>query len=346
MLELVKYTNTQAAIWDDFADRYGSIFHTIAFKNLLQDCFGYECLYHYLADTNGQIKAILPLISARNIMQSKVGVSLPFINHLDFCTDGSISNQQLLDYLQELQEQYQLKYLQLRLREEPAANTGWQSNTDNYTFMLPLKGAEQDILALSSGSNRNHTRKVYKNNYFAVSFDPANLIDFYRVYQRRMHELGSPAPALHFFQAFFEYFPKTTHLLTVIDRATDKVVGGMLLVQSTTDKTLYYPYGANLVEYNNRYLNNFMYFEAAKFGQSLGMEWLDLGRSPLDSGTYRFKKQWGANPVSLHYLFYFGKHNAVIPSKESMSVFIKIWRYLPLGLVNFLGARLIKNVLP
>lgn len=345
-MQLVKFSQSQAPLWDDFARRYGSIFHTVAFKQLLQDCFGYECLYHYLADENGQIKALLPLISARNIMQSKVGVSLPFINHLDFCSDGSVNQQQLLEHLQSIQAKYQLKYLQIRLREELAANTSWQSNTDNYTFMLPLKGSEQDILSLSTGSNRNHTRKVYKNNYFAVSFDPANLADFYRVYQRRMHELGSPAPALHFFQAFFEYFPEAAHLLTVIDRTTNKVVGGMLLVQSSTDKTLYYPYGANLVEYNNRYLNNFMYFEAAKLGQSLGMEWLDLGRSPLDSGTYRFKKQWGAEAVQLHYLFCFGRHNAVIPSKDNLSVFIKIWRHLPLGLVNFLGARLIKNVLP
>ena len=346
MYTLVKYSPVLHDRWDEFAAKYGSIFHTIALKKLLEENFGYTDLYHCLMDKSGDIRAILPMVSGKNILQAKVAVSLPFINYLDFCHDGSIRPADIFPYLEQLQIQNAAKYLQVRLKDYSQPVDGWQQNTENSTFLLPLSGSEQDVLALSSGSNRNHTRKVYKNNYFDVSFDQANLAEFYKVYQKRMHELGSPAPTLEFFQSFFRYFPDQAQLLTVLDRLKGSVVGGMLLIASSTDKTLYYPYGANLVEYNSKYLNNFMYFEAIKLGQRLGMEYLDLGRSPLDSGTYRFKKQWGATAHPLNYLSYFGKNTATVPDKDNMAVFINIWQRLPRPLVNYLGARLIKNVLP
>lgn len=85
-------------------------------------------------------------------------------------------------------------------------------------------------------------------------------------------------------------------LLTIHDPSAGQVVGGMLLITSPGNATLYYPYGANLVEYNNKYLNNYMYWEAVRFGIHDGLKSLDLGRSQTGSGTYKYKEQWGAKP--------------------------------------------------
>lgn len=346
MYTLVKYSTELKGAWDAFAANHGSIFHTTAFKDLLHENFAYQDLSHCLVNNAGEIQALLPLIGARDILLSKVAVSLPFINYLDFATNGSIEPDIIFTHLEQLQSQYSCNYLQLRLKNYKQSVTNWQQNTDNSTFILPLAGSEQDALALSTSSNRNHTRKVYKNNYFTVSFDNNKLHAFYKVYQKRMHELGSPTPSLEFFQSFFRHFPDNAFLLTVLDKNSKAVVGGMLLLKSSTDKTLYYPYGANLVQYNNKYLNNFMYFEAIKFGQNLKMDFLDMGRSPENSGTYHFKKQWGATALPLNYLSYFGTNKATVPNKENMALFVNIWRHLPWSLVNFIGSRVIKNVLP
>ena len=104
--------------------------------------------------------------------------------------------------------------------------------------------------------------------------------------------MGSPAPDIFFFQSFFENLPENASLLTVLDKQTEQIVGGMLLLKSPGDATLYYPYGANLLEYNSKYLNNFMYWEAVRFGIRSGMKYLDLGRSQNGSGTYKYKEQW------------------------------------------------------
>jgi hypothetical protein len=121
----------------------------------------------------------------------------------------------------------------------------------------------------------------------------------------------------------------------------------MLLLTSPANSTLYYPYGANLSEYNNKYLNNFMYWEAVRFGIRNGLKHLDLGRSQTGSGTYKYKEQWGAKPEQLKYLLYDGGRNkAGPPDKQSLSFFVELWKVTPSFITDRIGKRLIKYLLP
>ena len=111
--------------------------------------------------------------------------------------------------------------------------------------------------------------------------------------------------------------------------------------------TLYYPYGAGLVEYNGRYLNSFMYWEAVRFGIDRGLQYLDLGRSQTGSGTYRYKEQWGAKPAQLKYLVYDGGRGAGgPPDRKALSRFTGLWRLAPDYITDRVGPVLIKYILP
>ena len=149
-----------------------------------------------------------------------------------------------------------------------------------------------------------------------------------------------------FFENFFNIFPDNVTLLTVWDEQTKSLVGGMLLVADFNRKILYYPYGSCLVEYNKHYVNNFMYWQAVQRGKFLKMDYLDLGRSPVDSGTYRYKKHWGAQPIQLHYINFAAGKSLHLPSKDNMGIFIRIWQKMPAIAVNFIGKNIIKYVLP
>lgn len=348
MLRCVPYTDELEKAWDCLAAEYGSIFHTTAFRRILTGAFGYQCAYHALVDELGSLQALLPLVIGRTLTGKRAGAALPFINHLDICARDDRAFQQGLTDLLALQKQYGLSYLELRFKDQrPPVIAGTQVLKQHYTFELPLTGTEEQLLALSAGSNRNHVRKAYRNNWFQVSFDLQHLPAFYKVYCRRMHELGSPAPPRRFFELFFRHLPEQAHLLTVLDSDTAQVVGGMLLVVSPADGTLYYPYGANLIEYNHRYLNNFMYWEAVRFGMRQGLRRLDLGRSQLDSGTYRYKAQWGAAPKPLQYWLYDGgAGSASPPDKEKLHLLIELWKVMPQALADWAGPRLISHLLP
>ena len=348
MLQCLPYTNDMQARWDHFAALHGGVFYTTAFRRILMEAFGYQCPYHAMVDEDGQLRALLPLAVGYNLGFKKVGVALPFINHLDICATDAEAQQAGLCALFALKEKYRLAYIELRLKEQPVlAETPCRLFRQHYTFELPLSGSEEAVLALSTGNNRNHIRKVYKNDWFSVSFDVGNLPAFYRVYKRRMHELGSPSMSFHFFELFFQYLPNTAHLLTVLDKKTEQVVGGMLLLASQDDSTLYYPYGANLVEYNHQYLNNFMYWEAVCFGRRQGLRRLDLGRSQAGSGTYRYKAQWGATPKPLTYLTYDGgARTSSPPDKEKLHVLIELWKMTPRVVTDWIGPRMIRYLMP
>ena len=82
-----------------------------------------------------------------------------------------------------------------------------------------------------------------------------------------------------------------------------------------------------------------------------GIVTLDLGRSTVDSGTDRFKRQWGAQPVPLYW--YRWERGARPDSDASahegqgraMRLATALWQRLPLGVANRLGP-LISGALP
>lgn len=354
MFTCVPYAEKYRDEWDKLALARATIYHTTAFRRILAETFGYTPADHAVVDSDGRIAALIPLVVGRSLTLRRAGVSLPFANHADICATSSAAYDAALAALPGIAAYHKLAYIELRRKEEgegdhhpaPAA-PGWTARRDNYTFLLPLAGGEEQVLALSTSGNRNHIRKAAKHDHFAVSFDPGRLDGFYRVYVKRMKELGSPAPAIRFFQSFFRHLPGHTALLTVLDRSSGAVIGGMLLLASPGDRTLYYPYGATLIEYNSRYLGNFMYWEAVKYAIAQGFDHLDLGRSPAGSGTYRYKQQWGARPVRLAYLTYSpAGESAGPPDRGRLSPLIDLWRAAPAFLTDHLGPRLIKYLLP
>ncbi len=347
MLRWVAYADFMQGEWDRFAQAHGTVFHTTAFRRILLESFHYQCGYHAMVDGNDRIRALIPLVIGRNLGMKRVAVSLPFVNYLDICADGEEIRRLTVDAIAKIKNEQGLDTAELRLKDQMTDKPDWQSHLQNYTFVLPLLPDEEATLAQASSSCRNHVRKTYKNDWFAVSFDPGLLPDFYRVYVRRMKQLGSPAPALSFFEGFFRHFPNEAFLLTVLDKATEKVIGGMLLLKSGCNSTLYYPYGANLEEYNHQYMNNFMYWEAIRFGIRSGLKFLDLGRSPAGSGTFNFKTQWGAKPELLSYLYHGSDERAPgPPDREKLRFFIELWKVVPAFLTDRTGPLLIKYLMP
>jgi len=347
MFRCVAYNEALQEEWDNLALSRGTIFHTTACRRILMETFGYECAYQAVIDENGCVSALLPLLAGRNLGFRKAGVALPFINYLDVCASSEEARQFAFASIPAVRDRLGLAYVELRLMDQVPEAPGWVAHLQNYTFVLPLEGNEETVLALSSAGNRNHVRKVYKNNWFHVSFDSDHLDTFYRVYVKRMKQLGSPAPSIRFFRQFFEYMPNHTFLLTVLDAQTKQVAGGMLLISSFSNGTLYYPYGANLVEYNGKYLNNFMYWEAAKLGMRLGLRYLDLGRSQTGSGTYRYKEQWGATAKQLRYLVHApGCEEAGPADRDQLSLCIALWKKMPQWITDAAGKRLIRYLLP
>ena len=90
-----------------------------------------------------------------------------------------------------------------------------------------------------------------------------------------------------------------------------------------------------------------MYWEVLKFAISQGVESFDFGRSTIDGGTYRFKRQWGAIPKQLYWHYWLNEGEqlpALNPSNPKYALMISIWKKIPVLLTKYLGPPIVKNL--
>ena len=107
------------------------------------------------------------------------------------------------------------------------------------------------------------------------------------------------------------------------------------------------PWAVALPEAKRGALNMRLYWEMLRFAISSGATAFDFGRSTVDSGTYRFKAQWGAEPRQLHWHYWLPPGAAVPALNQSNPKFAlaaALWRRLPLWCANALGPRLIRHL--
>ena len=345
MYKLIYYKKEYKNQWDKLVNEYGTIFHTIEWNEVLEETFNFKPLYLMAVDEKEQIRSLVPLAIGRNMRFKKIGVSLPFVNYMDICSEDTDSANFLNEQIHPLLSARDLDYIELRYKDFNMELQNCNHNEDNYTFILPLEGGEEKVMELSSSSNRNHIRKTYKNEWYKISHDWNKINDFYKVYSHTMKRLGSPCPSIKFFNLIKEKLGRNVTLLTVLDSQTEEVIGGMFLF--TWRDTVYYQWGGALETYNKKHINNYMYWEAVKFSIINGYKFLDLGRSQKDSGTYTFKSHFGAEPQKLTY-YKLARNLEKIKHVEKKDVewAIGLWKKTPKLLTDNIGKTLIKYVMP
>jgi CelD/BcsL family acetyltransferase involved in cellulose biosynthesis len=187
-------------------------------------------------------------------------------------------------------------------------------------------------------------RKAERSGLDVHAGGAEQLDEFYAVHASRMRELGSPVHAKEFFSAIVDSFAERVRVMLV--RKGPTTVGGLIAL--ATDGGLTVPWASCLTEYLHACPNMLLYWETIRAGCRDGFARFDFGRSTRGSGTYRFKRQWGAEEEPL-----FWYTIPVAPSRtrtcaagESMGrSMVSLWRQLPLGVTRQLGPRVRKYLI-
>ena len=90
-----------------------------------------------------------------------------------------------------------------------------------------------------------------------------------------------------------------------------------------------------------------LYWSVLQYAVREGYRLFDFGRSTVGAGTYRFKKQWGAEPEQLHWHYCLppgADMPALNPQNPKFRLATKVWQHLPLGIANLLGPRIVRNL--
>lgn len=310
------------------------IYHLPECCELLRSEFGHD-YYYFIAIQNTGIVGILPLIRQKSRLFGDHFISMPFFNYGGIVAVTPEIEEQLKASAIELARRLGIPDIELR---ELKRRKAMQFSEHKITMLLELQNEEALWQSLGAKVRAQIKRPTQLDIKSIIG--KAELLDnFYSVFSRNMRDLGTPVYQKSFFKKLIAKLEPHVHLHVVT--IGGKPVGAALILGFK--QTAEIPWASTLREYNKYGVNMFLYWAVLKHVIQLGYRYFDFGRSSKDSGTYRFKKQWGAKPVQLVWNYWLAPGCEIPmnnPANKKYSLAIKIWRNLPLWVTNWLGPKL------
>jgi hypothetical protein len=110
-------------------------------------------------------------------------------------------------------------------------------------------------------------------------------------------------------------------------------------------QTLEIPWASSDRRYARFAPNMFLYGTVLRYACERGYRCFDFGRSSKESGTYRFKEQWGAKPVQLHWYYWLQNGDRLPelnPQNPKYAFAIRLWQLLPVPVTTMVGPMIAK----
>ncbi len=291
---------------------------------------------------NDQCTGILPLAAVKSFLFGHFLVGLPYLNYGGPITADRANERALLQTARELADQLDVRYLELR-DERAYDHAGFVANPGLKLHMrLPLPGTADELWKKLDSKVRNQVRKGQKSG-LTLEWGGSDLVDqFHTVFSENMRDLGTPAYGRRFFRAILEQFPDRAEL--GIARLGPKPVACCLLLHGWGVTEV--PSASSLRAFNGTCANMLLYWTMLERSIARGQTEFDFGRSSPDSPTFRFKKQWGAEPHQAVWNHYVRKGNAsdMRPTNPKYGRAVRIWQKLPLSLTRLMGPFIVRGI--
>jgi FemAB-related protein (PEP-CTERM system-associated) len=158
-----------------------------------------------------------------------------------------------------------------------------------------------------------------------------------------MRDLGTPVYSTRLFEEVLATFPDRAALHVV--RLNDRPVAAGLTLRHRN--TVEVPWASSVRDFNHLCPNHLLYWSAIETALAEGVAVFDFGRSTPGEGTYRFKEQWGARPVPLHWEYRLSDGAALPnlgPGNPKFRLAIEAWKRLPLPIATTLGPHIVRSI--
>lgn len=330
--------------WNEYVVQHesSSAYHQYAWLEAVNNAYGHSIVGVIAkCPQTGQVKGVFPAILMKIPFIGKHICSLPYCD----IGYGIADNEGVLDEMKRfLIDRLVLssgKKLEVRDVEENTFSTeGFQNK--KVRMLLPLPDCSQSLLASFKSKLRSQIKKAEKNGLtFKTGISNDLVRAFYLVYAQNMRDLGSPVHAEKWFNAIIKSYDKNCLISVVYHNG--QPIGGGLIIKSGSKASI--PWASTLREFNRLAPNMLLYWSLLSHCADNGIGIFDFGRSTFEEGTYKFKKQWGAEPQLLNWQCFDTSNNPIESLKESHSepsrareVAEDIWRKLPLKLTIKTGS--------
>lgn len=324
--------------WDDYvlAHAGANVFQLASAVLIGNRAFGLPAHFVTARDSGGRLRGALPLVEQKMIPWTRCLVSLPF------CTYGgplATDDEALVSLVQRaeiLGRQQGASRLILRHVGEMQLQT-YPASLDKVSMVLALPGTKEKLAENLGSKIRSQIRRAEREKP-QVRIGHAELLgDFYRVFCSVMRDLGTPVYPKRFFEAVFDALGERAAAVVIYLEGVP-VSGAVMIHWRDRIKV---PWAGTLHAVNPMAINMRLYWELLQLAIQRQCSAFDFGRCSRNGGTYRFKAQWGAEPVQLywrsHDLTATEKAIGVLDQRSKLGAAVKIWSRLPLSLTNRLG---------
>ena len=332
--------------WDAFVQEHASasLYHLSGWTDLAREVFGHRTLFVEAREPAGTLTGILPVIQQRSWLLGNFATSVAFFNYGGALTEDPPVAERLMRLASEAVEALGCRYLEFR--DTQARPGPWSMRTDKITLQLKLPDTFEALSKRLGTKLRSQVKRAEREAVQCRRGGAELLDDFYAVFAENMRDLGTPVYPRRFFEAILKRFAPHCELV-VIDWRGEPAAAAFLTFWRGRAEV---PWASCRTEAKPVGLNMKLYWELLSRSIERGCGLFDFGRSTVDSGTYRFKRQWGAEPVPM-YWYRWERHPSGAQDTHGgdmgrvMQLATAVWQRLPLGIANAFGP-LISGALP
>lgn len=294
------------------------------------------------AQSAGEVVGVLPLVEQSSRLFGRYLVSLPFMTYGGILADNAEIAAALAERAGREAEARNADHVELR-HTFAIPNARLAERLDKVSMILQLPDTEE-VLSKQIGAKLRSQIKRGEREKLDLVWGGAELIpDFYKVFAPAMHALGTPVYPCRFFEVVYDALRDVSEILIVKMRGRPHAVAFLV----NHGRSMEVPWAVASPEAKHASVNMRMYWELLTRSIQKRAESFDFGRSTADSGTYRFKAQWGATPQQLHWHYWLPVGAPVPKLNQSNPKYARaaeLWRRMPLWCANMLGPHIIRNL--
>jgi FemAB-related protein (PEP-CTERM system-associated) len=339
-LTVERFAGTDAE-WDRFASAQAGFthFHRIGWRGVIESAFGHECLY-FAARSAGSLTAVLPLVRVRSRLFGHYLVSMPFLNY-----GGPLGSDQGIARLVDAacQEAARSGARLLELRSRVAKPVALPVSHRKITVVLDLPADPGRLLSGFTSKLRSQIRRAGKEGV-EVRFGADQVEPFFAVFSRHMRDLGTPTLPCRFFRIIATAFPDDAWFGCAWHAGKPIACGAGFRWGDELEMT----WASALSAYSRIAPNMQLYWAFMERAVESGIRLFNFGRCTPDSGTHRFKRQWGSRDEPLFWYQWTppegGPAATPSPDQARYSWGPRLWRHLPLGLSRIIGPWIVKSL--
>ena len=206
------------------------------------------------------------------------------------------------------------------------------------TVVLPLPDTVEELWSTTFRAKlRSQVRRAQREE-MEVRFGVNEASAFYDVFRRNMRDLGTPVLPKQFFRALTGHFPDETVFAAVYLEGQPVAAGCGFVFGGEFEIS----WASSLREYSAKAPNMLLYAGLMEEMIRRGVKAFNFGRCTPDSGTHRFKLQWGGTDEPLRWSEWpapDGSRGNGEPGRL-MQLASGAWQRLPLPVADLLGPRL------